>query len=245
MLGENPLFLLTYLLRLLRLAALLAVWRAVFAARGQAGGLDVEQVLTYTLLAGILAEPLNCRTGLDRSLWEGAIVTRMLQPIGLVASFVSEMAGRWVVGFAFCSLPMLLLAPWLGVDPWPASGAAAAWFGLSLALAVVVGVALDFLYGAAIAVLKTDIWMLDGMRSAVALLLSGAVVPLALMPWGMGRWMQWLPFGALASAPLQIYTGAGDAPTLLALQAFWATALCLFGRRVWRVTRERMVSYGG
>ena len=68
---------------------------------------------------------------------------------------------------------------------------------------MVVGVALDFLYGAAIAALRVEIWMLDGLRNAVTLLLSGAVVPFALMPWSLGEWLRWLPFGAVASAPLR------------------------------------------
>ena len=46
-----------------------------------------------------------------------------------IAIFVSEMSGRWFLGFWLCSLPLLALSPLLGVNPLPASGVAGGWFG--------------------------------------------------------------------------------------------------------------------
>ena len=70
-------------------------------------------------------------------------------------------------------------------------------------------------------------------------MLSGAVIPLALLPWGLGDVLEWLPFASLAWAPLSIYTGIGDAPRLIALQVFWALrALAARGLAVAREPRE-------
>ena len=82
-------------------------------------------------------------------------------------------------------------------------------------------------------------------RRAVGGLLSGAIIPFTLMPWNLGRVLEWTPFAALASAPLQIYIGRGEPIRLLAMQAFWAVVLWPVATRTWSAMREKMVSYGG
>jgi ABC-2 type transport system permease protein len=117
------------------------------------------------------------------------------------------------------SIPLLLLAPLLGVDPRAVDPGAGGLLLVSLGLAVAVGLALEFL--------------------------SGALVPLALLPWGLGEVFAWLPFAATASAPLRIYTGTGDALPLLAMQAGWAVALWPLANWLWRANREKLAFHGG
>jgi ABC-type uncharacterized transport system permease subunit len=57
--------------------------------------------------------------------------------------------------------------------------------------------------------------------------------------------LSWLPFAAMAWAPLSVYTGSPDTPRLLAMQAFWAAALWLVGQRLWQANRQKVVIYGG
>jgi ABC-2 type transport system permease protein len=140
--------------------------------------------LTYTLIAEAFADPLNARTDLDTALWEGSIATRFLRPLGLFAQFVAETVGRWLFGFGVFSLPLLLLAPLLGVNPLPASIVHGLLFVPSLALAVSVGLALEFIFAAIIVRMESSVWAVNRMRAAVNTLLSGAIVPLPLLPWG-------------------------------------------------------------
>ncbi|MBI1930548.1 hypothetical protein HYR99_40670, partial [Candidatus Poribacteria bacterium] len=55
----------------------------------------------------------------------------------------------------------------------------------------------------------------------------------------------WLPFASMASAPLHIYTGTGDAFRLIAVQAGWSVILWPVASWLWRFQRERLVSHGG
>jgi ABC-2 type transport system permease protein len=55
----------------------------------------------------------------------------------------------------------------------------------------------------------------------------------------------WLPFAAMASAPLRIYTGTGDPVPLLLLQLGWSVALWPVAYWSWNRNRQRLVSYGG
>ncbi len=247
-LGDGWYFVLDYVLAFLRVAVLLAMWRAVLAGREGAGGMSTQDVLTYTLAVAVFGHQLAARTRLEILLWNGTIVSRLLRPVNLVAQIGAEMAGSWLLGFCAFSVPLLLTAPLLGVNPLPASAAAGALFVLSLTFGIAVAVALDFIVASMMARYGWNTWDVDRMRSALVALLSGAVIPLALLPWRLGEVLVWLPFAAMAWAPLRIYTGAQDSAEtlrLLGAQAAWAVALSLVARRLWAVNRQKVVVYGG
>jgi len=242
--GDSPLFLADYLLRFLRVLLLLSLWRMILGNR-TAGGMAIPVVLTYTLIAEVFSEPLTCRTELDVALWNGSIATRVLRPMSLVAQFAADSCGKWAFGLCLFSLPLLLASPWLGVSPMPAGVRAGLLFPVSLALAVSVGLALEFLFGGWMLMLEQNPWAFGRMRGAVTLLLSGKLLPLPLLPWGLGAIFGWLPFAAVAAAPLQVYTGIGNPYRLMLLQAGWSVVLWLAAGRLWTSNRERLVAHGG
>lgn len=244
-LGENLLFLVDYLVRFLRVAVLLAIWRVVLPQQGTVGGMTLGAVLTYTLISEVFADQLAGQTQLASDFWEGTVTSRFLQPTSLVSHYVADMCGRWLVGFVLFSVPLLLAAPLLGVNPLPASPARAALFVVSVLLAVSVGVALDFVFAALTVALEQPVWLVARLRIAIGAILSGALLPLALLPWGLGGVFAWLPFASMASAPLQIYVGTGSPLPLLATQLGWSLALWPLAFWLARAYRERMVGYGG
>lgn len=243
--GESWIFLLEYLLRFLRVGVLLALWRVILAGRGPVSGMTLAQVLTYTLIAEVFAEQFLCRTELSDDLWQGTIATRLLHPVSLVEHYAADMAGRWAFGLALVGLPLLLVAPLLGVNPLPANPLAGALFVVSLALAITIGLAFEFFFASLTLMLEQSVWIIARMRVAVTTILSGALLPLALLPWGIGNVFGWLPFAAMASAPLRIYTGTGNPAFLLPLQAGWCVVMWLAAGWLWRANRERMVGHGG
>ncbi|NDE76909.1 MAG: hypothetical protein EB039_12745 [Proteobacteria bacterium] len=83
------------------------------------------------------------------------------------------------------------------------------------------------------------------LRTAFGTLLTGAVIPLAFFPWGLGAILAWTPLAAMASAPLRIYTGDGDAWNLMAGQVVWVVVMGGASIAIWSRMRERLVGYGG
>jgi ABC-2 type transport system permease protein len=243
--GENPLFLMDYALRLLRVVVLVALWRSILTGRDTTNSMSLTTVLTYTVIAEVFAEQLAVRTTLTGAFWEGTLVLRFLRPMGLVRQFSAEMAGRWALHLTLFSMPLVLLAPALGVDPRPASPGAAGLFVVSLCLAILVGLALEVLFGALIVALEQPVWLVEYVRTAIATLLSGSLLPLAFYPWGLGDVFGWLPFAAMAWAPLAVYTGTGQPLPLMASQVLWALILWPVADWLWRSNREKLVGYGG
>ncbi len=243
--GDHPLFLLDYLLRLLRVGVLLGLWRVLLEGRQTGVELTLAQLLTYTLVAEIFRDQLACRTQLQQALWEGSVGNYFLRPMSVFGQFAARLGGEWLFNLAFFSLPLALAAPLLGVEPLPAGGGAALLFPLSLGLAVAVGLALELFFGALVVYLEHNIYNAYRLRDALTALLSGALIPLELLPWDLGPLLAWLPFAATASAPLRIYVGSGEPWPLLLLQAFWAAATWLLALWFWRLNRERLVTHGG
>jgi ABC-2 type transport system permease protein len=242
---DSPLFLIDYALRLLRVLVLIALWRTIFAEQVADAPMSLGAVLTYTLIAEVFAEQLAARTTLVNAFWEGTVVLRFLRPMGLVRQFAAEMAGGWAVHFCLFSIPLLLLAPMLGVDPRPANALAGLLFVMSLGLAILVGLALELVFATMTVAFGQNPWIADYVRTALATLLSGALLPLAYYPWGLGQIFSWLPFAAMAWAPLAVFTGASDPVPLLVSQLAWAIVLWPLADRLWRANREKIVGYGG
>jgi ABC-2 type transport system permease protein len=234
-----------YILRLLRVVLLLTLWRSLFAGKGQVNGMSLQAVLTYTLIAAVFQEQFDCRTKLQDTLWTGAITNRLLQPMGIFHQFTARTIGMWIPGLCLFSVPLLLLAPAIGVWPFPADVGTTLLFALSVVLAVLVGLALDFSFSALMLMAGQDMYSVNNIRNAVALFLSGALIPLALLPWGMGRVFEWFPFASMASTPLRIFTGTGSPAPLLLAQAGWCVALWPLALILWHAGRDRMVSHGG
>jgi ABC-2 type transport system permease protein len=193
-----------------------------------------------------LEEILACRTNVQNSLWNGDVAIRCLRPAGFFEQYTAEALGQWLVGLAVFTVPLLLASPLLGVSVQPASGAALAWFVASLLLAVSVGLAIEYTFAALmILFFYRDAWAINRLRYAVSMLLSGGVIPLVLLPWGIGDVLALLPFASVASAPLLIYTGMGDPPRLVLLQLFWSGLLWPVAFGLWRSSQERIMSHGG
>lgn len=232
-------------LRFVRVLILLAIWPTLIPPGTDVSGYHLGAVLTYSLLAEVLSEQLSARTPMSGALWNGAIATRFTWPMPMATQYAAEMIGEWALPALLVSLPLLLLAPLLGVDPRPASAANLALFAVSLVLAIALGVALDMAYTVLTVRIDLGPWVLNAARAVVQAICSGAWVPLALLPFHLGAVFDWLPFASAASAPLRIYTGTGDALPLIALQAAWVVVLIFAVRAAWHVSRERVALYGG
>lgn len=104
---------------------------------------------------------------------------------------------------------------------------------------------MDFLFASTVIFLKNASYTAYVVRQAVTRVFSGALIPFALLPWGAGNILQLLPFGSVASAPLQILIGSRDSLHLLGLQVRWNLILWPIALVAFKSSEERMVSYGG
>jgi ABC-2 type transport system permease protein len=141
----------------------------------------------------------------------------------------------------FYSLPLLLVLPLFGVDTQPASAGFYPCFMLTVSL----GFAVDILFVCLVIRMRNNSWAIHSLRSAVTLLFSGSVIPLTLLPFGLGDAFKFLPFGILAAAPLSVFAGSVNPLDVLPLQVIWNIILWPLAALAFKASKERMVSYGG
>jgi ABC-2 type transport system permease protein len=230
-------------LRLLQFGVFVGIWRSLPAEQLAASGVSVPSLLTYTAVSQAIATLLNPQTTLNQHLANGTLSVRLLWPMGVVSQFVSEMLGSVFPVTALSIAALAAVAPLLGVSLAPSSPPLLC--ALSLLLAMTVGVAVDFLFALLTVRLGNSIWFVTIIRTASTSVISGALIPLNLMPWHIGDVLQALPFAAMAFGPLRIYTEPNGAVPLLVSQAGWAVVLWV-GLVVWaRRSRDKVVGLGG
>jgi ABC-2 type transport system permease protein len=116
-------------------------------------------------------------------------------------------------------------------------------FAWALALGATITFCLDIIVGA-LAFWWHDVTAVDRFRQLVTLFLSGALIPLAVMPAAWGPFLRGQPFGYIVAFPVQTLLGVSPAGLRveLAVQAGWALLALGAARVVWIRGLRR---YGG
>jgi ABC-2 type transport system permease protein len=239
-------FLARYLIRLIRTLLLLSIWRVIFTQSPEADPDQLNQVLQYTLLAAIFWQQIDVQTTASTTFWEGTASSRYLRPLSVFGQYMAETIGKWIPGIFIFSLPVLLLSPVMGIDLRPPDTATLMWFLVSLSAGIISGFAMDFILTGCMVFLGNAHYMAIQIRRAFTVLLSGALIPLTLLPFGIGQVLAWLPFASMASAPLSIYTGSSENVTqTILLQIGWSVILWILALYIWKKNRQKMVIFGG
>lgn len=232
----------------LTLVVAAAFWRAVYAGRDDIVGLNVEQAVSYVVLARLfvgLADP-GLLGHLGRLVRSGDLGTELLRPVDLQLS--SSMQGLGIMAVDVLSkLPIMLpLALLLGVrlpaDPQVYLGVAAV---------VALGLLNIFLFEWALACVSfytSYVWGLTMLRGGIVEFLSGALLPLAFMPEGLRAVALALPHAqvvALPAALLSGQTGLSGLPRVLLGQLLLAGVLWPLSRFVFSRAIRAANAQGG
>lgn len=228
------------LIKICTLIPLIFLWRVVMAS-GADVGMTTAQMLSYTYASVLLSDLMVVKTAATGWLSEGVLVKLYGRPISVIGQLVAQTVGGWLPMLTLFSLPMAVAAPLFGVSLVPATP----WFFPSLALCVSLGFAIDLLFACLSIKLRNMSWLIDRIRAAVVALFSGTVIPIRLLPLGIGEAMKYQPFACLGGAPLTLLTGAANPYDVLALQAVWNLILWPLALLIFKKSQEGMVSYGG
>ncbi|MCL2497499.1 MAG: hypothetical protein FWF06_02675 [Symbiobacteriaceae bacterium] len=229
-------------LRVISLVTLLYLWRTLFASgAGQEIDLSLSQMMSYTLLSEILYDLLVIATPASQWLYEGLFLSLYQRPLGVLSQLLALTIGGWIPNLLLFSLPLALSAPL-----WPIRILPVSWLFLpSLLLCMMVGFAIDLLFACLIIRMQRISWVVTVIRGAVVAIFSGALIPFAALPYGIGNWLQFSPFGALAGAPLAIAIGSPIPWQLILSQLLWCVILWPLLYLFYNASREEMMSYGG
>jgi ABC-2 type transport system permease protein len=247
-LAYNSWVVVEFIVQILMMLVFVSFWRAVYASATSLGGLDLDQTITYILLAQIVAPLVQSRLILEFGglLRQGAVATELLRPVDYQArSFVETMTSLLV--FAAQKVPLLLIAwGFLGLR-LPSDARAWGAFAISLILGQMVLFFADWIF-ACLAFYSTETWGLSVVKIAVATFFSGALIPLTILPDGLRAVALALPFAQGLAVPVSFLSGitpASQIARMAATQVAWILGLGIASRLVYRHAIRRVTVQGG
>ncbi|MCL2404430.1 MAG: hypothetical protein FWC92_02665 [Defluviitaleaceae bacterium] len=228
------------IMKIVYLVPLMFIWRTITAS-GAAIEMSLSQLLTYTYVNALLADMLIIQTYMTGWDFDSKSTAMFTRPMSVYGQVISRTVGEWGPTLLLFSLPMAVIAPFLGIQIIPYT----LWFIPSLILCISLGFALEFVFFCITLRLRNVSWLMHVIRAAIISFFSGTVIPFRILPFGLDRWMAYQPFGSLGGAPLALYVGVNQPVRVITAQVvwnvvFWLIAICWF-----KQSRERMVSFGG
>jgi ABC-2 type transport system permease protein len=226
-----------------------AVLIATLEVAGKIGGYDRADALTYTWLTqGLIMVIAIWRwNDLATRIQSGDIATDLSRPIDLQGAWLAEDLGRAAYQGVFRGLPPFLVGALFFTLRLPHHPVTWFAFALSIVLAVVVSFGMRFIVNLG------AFWLLDwrGTSALAGLLvtvLSGFAIPLNFYPHWARTITELLPWGSMVQLPINIFLEQSNGASvvgLLLLQAAWAIALLLIGRRLLAAGTRKLVVQGG
>ena len=235
-------------LNTMAMAILYFFWRAVYGDTQSIAALTLNQTLTYILLAQIF-RPL---TDIDliwefgSGLREGQITHYLLRPINFQGMYYAQSLGV-LISQLVLQIPIALAATLLFGLQWPTSLAAWGAFIVSAFL----GFTILFFFHWFLACLTfytTEVWGLGMLIYGMTMFLSGALVPLAMMPGWLQKVLLAIPFAQAIAVPINLLTGItpiSETPRVWLIQLVWILGMWFFSSAFFRVAVRKITVQGG
>lgn len=225
------------------------LWKAAYAGTRTMAGYTWGEMRTYVVVAFGINAMVGWRVGssMMTTIKTGDVVIDYVRPLNYCYTQISRACGYCLVeGLVSLGVCLVVGFTLIGVVA-PASPVHALLFAVSLVLGVLTKALFVFLMSLLV------FWTVSGlglmwMQQAVVQVLSGAVVPLALMPDWLRAVAGVLPLRGIVSTPLTLYLGKADVwgtVGLLGLQAGWLLALFGLANLAWRRAFDAAEIQGG
>jgi len=219
--------------------------------------MTLRQTIDYIWLGQALLTmlPWSADPELARMVRSGDVAYERLRPVDAYAYWYARAVARRTATPLLRAIPMVLavgvVLPSLGLGRWglsaPAGGVAAATFALSMVLVVALAsafsVVLDLLVVATLSERGVNTFV-----APFAIVFSGNLIPLPLLPEWLQPAMRYQPFAGLLDFPLRIYSGhlaGSDSYGALARQAVWMIIFVVVGRVLATRVMARLQTQGG
>lgn len=230
------------------LVAFVYFWRAVYAGQSTVAGLGLRQTLDYAILATALM-PLVERHLVQEFGWmlrEGQMAIELLRPMDFQArTYIEQLTD--LLSALLQKVPLLFFAWLLFGLRLPSEPVVWLAFIVSLLLGHAVLFCFDWAF-ACLAFYTTQTSGLYQSRVGIARFVSGALVPLVMMPGWLRAICDGLPFAQAIFIPVSLLSGItpiSDVLRVWSIQALWLLGLIVFSRLAFKVAIRQVTVQGG
>lgn len=235
-------------LSIISMAILVFFWRAIYAETETISGLAQNQTINYILLAFIFM-PLTSNDlvwEFGSNLREGLMIHHLLRPVNFQGMNYVQMLGGLAMRLAL-NIPMVvvaILAFGLRLPSDPAT-----W--LAFLVSAMLGFTVMFFFNwflACFTFYTTEVWGLGVLLEGMNFFLSGALVPLVMMPEWLRTVVLSVPFAQALAVPVGLLTGItplSDAPRVWLIQILWIIGMWILSTLFFRVAVRKITVQGG
>jgi len=240
-------FLVARVRNIVLLLTLYFLWSTVFASRNSLAGFSKEQMIFYVLASNIIFSVIFVHSMDDFAydISSGNLSVHLVKPMNYLAYwFVRRIASRTMnllMVFLETAAFVMIVKPDLSALSYRGSGLGT--FG-ALALALVIFTLVDFVVG------LTAFWTLRayGPRFSWKVIMefaAGRFFPLNILPYGVGKVLEFLPFAYLTYWPTTILSRGVFGMRLWLVGLAWVAVLAAVLGWVWRRGLRVYEAYGG
>jgi len=227
------------------------LWWTVFASRNEVFSYSKSQILTYVLgVAVVRSFVLSSRgsEGVGPQIITGEIVNWLLRPVRygrvvLVRSLTDKAVNLGFVVVEVSLLVVLLSPPiFIQTNWWYWVG-----FGVSLAGAMGLYFVLDFVLSLMSFWTPEDWWAPRFLFMIILEFLAGGLFPVDILPQGIYRVLNFLPFPYLLFFPMQVYlgrVGVGEVIRGLVVMGGWIGVIYVVRKWVWMRGLKSYAAWG-
>jgi len=235
-------------LNIISMAILVYFWRAIYANTSTISGLGQNQTITYILIAFIFM-PLTSNDlvwEFGSNLREGMMIHHLLRPVNFQGMNYAQMLGGLVTRLVL-QIPMVIVAMLLFGLRFPTD--LSTW--LAFILSALLGFTVMFYFNwflACFTFYTTEIWGLGVLIEGMTFFLSGALVPLVMMPEWLRTVVLSVPFAQALAVPVGLLTGITpltDAPRVWFVQILWIIGMWVASALFFRVAVRKITVQGG
>ena len=230
---------------------------AAFLRGAVASPMTLREAVDYIWLgqAFLTLLPWTADPELARMVRTGDVAYERLRPLDTYGFWYARAVARRTATPLLRAIPMVLTAGVLlrlaGLGTWGLAGPkgppAAGLFAVSMLICVALSSAFSTLLDTLVVALLSERGV-NTIMGPLAIVFSGNLVPLPLLPEWLQPVMRYQPFAGLLDTPFRIYSGhlgGWDAAAALGRQAFWVVALVLLGRLLMGRVMTRLQTQGG
>jgi ABC-2 type transport system permease protein len=237
---------------LFHLAVVFILWGAAYAATPDIGGFALGPTITYFVLLIVLQFFIGAFSEdyqISEEIRNGLINQFLLKPINYFAYRFSIYAAARLVSGSLVLIPLLVAIPFLHTYlTFPHEAWRLALGVPAVALAALIQFSIAYCFG------LLTFWFLEIqgfviLSMAIESFLGGQIFPLDLLPAGVLRVAEYLPFYYQMYFPAAIFTGRIDDPILivrgLGIALGWVVILLAGTQLLWARGLRRHTAVGG
>ena len=219
------------------------LWSAIFSGRDEVAGFTLPAMITYSLMATILSRTQNQEAGawqLADEVRQGQFSKYLAHPVSVLAYFLAAGLGRW--GYMLLINSVTLLVWLVAFSAWivlPEQTGNLLWLVVLLPLGALFNLLLNHTIGL-LSLKFTDILGFMFSKGTIVELISGALIPLTLLPEGLVAVLRFTPFYYIVYYPVSLILGRQTEPPLLAagILLAWCAVFWLLSEAWFRHARR-------